>query len=190
MDMDGELPVKLLPWRPGTGDAADWEQLIPVLYEDLRRIARQRLRFDRGALTLGTTALVNECYVRLVQSSQVRVEDRQAFLAAASETMRRVLVDYARTRKRQKRGAGQAAVPLEDVEPWLSEAESSEVLRLHDALETLATMDARAARVLELRFFGGLSLDETAQVLDISVKTVQRVWLTARAWLRKEIGSA
>src|SRR6185369_9225244 len=188
--MGGDRPIKQLPWRPGVGDGASWEQLIPVLYEDLRRIARQRLRFDYGALTLGTTALVNECYVRLVQSSQVRVEDRHAFLAAASETMRRVLVDYARARKRQKRGGGQAAVPLDEVEPWLSETESNQVLRLHDALETLAAMDGRAARVLELRFFGGLSLEETAQVLEISVKTVQRVWLTARAWLRKEIGSA
>ena len=185
--MEGDGSVTQLLRRCGTADPAAWEELVPILYQDLRRIARQRLRFDRQALTLGTTALVNECYLRLIESRHLDAEDRSAFLAAASLTMRRVLVDYARTRKRQKRGGDQAAVPIEDVESWLSERESEEVLHLDEALEKLRAMDARAGQVVELRFFGGLSLEETAQVLGVSTKTVQRTWLAARAWLRKEI---
>jgi len=173
--------------RYKSGDPAVMDELVPLLYQDLRRIARQRLRFDRKAFTLGTTALVNECYLRLVQHGHLNAGDRNAFLAASSETMRRVLVDYARTRKRQKRGGGKPAVPMEEVEHWLSEKEGDELVLLDEALEKLKEMDAQAARVIELRFFTGLSLAETAEVLDVSVKTVQRQWLTARAWLRKEI---
>ena len=187
--MESEGAVTQLLRRCNTGDAAAWEELIPLLYQDLRRLARQRLRLDRKALTLNTTALVHECYLRLVQNRQLGAGDRNEFLAAASVTMRRVLVDYARTRKRLKRGGNESAVPLEEVEAWLSERESEEVLYLDEALEQLKTLDARAAQVVELRFFGGLSLQETAEVLGSSVKTVQRLWITARAWLRNQIGS-
>ena len=187
--METEGSVTQLLRRYNQGDKAAANEVIPLLYDDLRRLAHQRLRAERPGHTLGTTALVNECYLRLVQNRQLAAEDRNDFLAIASQTMRRVLVDYARTRHRQKRGGDQAQVPLEEADSFLSDREAEEVLGLDSALEKLGHADARAARVVELRFFGGLSLDETAEVLGVSAKTVQRTWLAARAWLRKEIGS-
>jgi RNA polymerase sigma factor (TIGR02999 family) len=186
--MESEGAVTQLLRRCNAGDQSALEELVPILYEDLRRLARHRLRSERKEHTLSTTALVNECYMRLVQSRQLSAEDRNDFLAAASQTMRRVLVDYARTRKRLKRGGEQTLVPLEEAESWLSEREAEQVLSLDEALDRLRVLDARAARVVELRFFGGLSLNETSQVLGVSAKTVQRTWMTARAWLRKEMG--
>lgn len=187
--MESEGAVTQLLRRCNAGDQSALEELVPILYEDLRRLARHRLRSERSEHTLSTTALVNECYMRLVQNRQLSAEDRNDFLAAASQTMRRVLVDYARTRKRLKRGGeDQTLVPLEEAENWLSEHEAEEVLSLDEALDRLRILDARAARVVELRFFGGLSLKETSQVLEVSAKTVQRTWVTARAWLRKEMG--
>ena len=187
--MPGNASVTQLLGRYQSGDRSAWDQLIPILYEDLRRLARQRLRHERHALTLGTTALVNECYLRLIETRQLDVDGRNGFLAAASETMRRVIVDYARTRNRLKRGGGRAAIPIEDVEPWLSDTEAAEVLAIDEALDRLQQLDARAAKVIELRFFVGLSLEETARVLDVSVKTVQRTWLCARAWLRQQVAA-
>ena len=188
--MQDDGSVTQLLRRYNQGDKAAAAEVIPLLYEDLRRLAHQRLRSERPGHTLSTTALVNECYLRLVQNRQLAAEDRNDFLAIASQTMRRVLVDYARGRSRQKRGGGQPQVPLEEVESFLSDREAEEVLALDSALDKLGQADARAARVVELRFFGGLSLDETAEVLEVSVKTVQRTWVAARAWLRKEIGVA
>jgi len=173
--------------RYNEGDRSVWGEFVPILYEDLRRIAHQRLRAERPGHTLSTTALVNECYLRLVENRQLAADDRNQFLAIASQTMRRVLVDYARARDREKRGGDQVQVPLEEVE-WLTPREAAEIIALDDALSRLKEWDTRAAEVVELRFFGGLSLEETAQALDVSVKTIQRVWLTTRAWLRKEIG--
>ena len=186
--MGNEGAVTGLLRRYNSGDRSAWEELIPILYEDLRRVARQRLRFDRKSQTLGTTALVNECYLRLVQNRDLGIEDRNAFLAAASLTMRRVLVDYARTRNREKRGGGQESVPIQEVEEWLTLEEGEELLGLDEALDRLRAMNGRAAQVIELRFFGGLSLDETAQVMEVSTTTVRRMWTAARAWLRKEMG--
>ena len=163
------------------------DELVPQLYEELRRLARAHLRRERPGHTLGTTALVHEAYVRLAGQAGLSADDRTRFFAIASNTMRRVLVDYARERRRIKRGGGAAAVPLDDVEPFLSEEEADELLALDDALDRLATLDPRAASVVQHRFFGGFTLEETASLLDVSLKTVQRDWVAASAWLRKEV---
>jgi RNA polymerase sigma factor (TIGR02999 family) len=172
------------------GDAAALPELIGLLYHDLHRIAERELRRERRGHTLGPTALVNEAYLRLSRDAHINAPSRTRFLAAACVSMRRVLLDYARTRKRLKRGGGEAPLPLDEsaVADLMSEREADEILALEDALGRLAAADERAARVVELRFFGGLSMEEIAQVLDVSSKTVQRTWLAARAWLRKEIG--
>jgi RNA polymerase sigma factor (TIGR02999 family) len=186
--VDSAKPITQLIRRFNDGDETVWEELVPHVYEDLRRLAHARLQHERAHHTLCTTALVNECYLRLIANRQLSAEDREGFVALASQTMRRLLVDYARTRKRLKRGTGVAPVPLDEVEQWLTIGEADEVLSIDEALERLKTLDGRAVRVIELRYFAGLSLDETAAVMKISSKTVQRIWITARAWLRKELG--
>jgi RNA polymerase sigma factor (TIGR02999 family) len=157
------------------------------LYDELRKLARAHLRRERDGHTLSTTALVNEAYLRLVTQGNIDPNDRTRFFSIASSTMRRVLVDHARRRLRFKRGEGADAVPLEEAEAWLSDSEADELVALDQALERLAAVDRRASAVVQHRFFGGLSLDETAELLGISKKTVQRDWLTARAWLRREV---
>ncbi len=169
------------------GDEAALENLMPLLYDELRAMARQQLRHEQPGHTLNPTALVNEVYLKLVQQRQIKAAHRMQFLAVASRTMHRILVDYARTKKRLKRGGGQKPIPLEEVDPFLTDQEADEVLALDEALDRLMTLNERASRVVQYRFYSGLTLEETAQVLEISVKTVQRDWLTARAWLRKEI---
>jgi len=187
--MPDEGPITQLLRRCEEGDTSALEELVPILYQDLRQVARQRLRIDPKSETLGTTALVNECYLRLLKNRQLGAGDRNAFLAAASQTMRRILVDYARARGRKKRGGDQVTIPLEDAEGWLTNGEKEELIQLDIALDKLKAMDPHAAQVVELRYFAGLSLEETAQILGISVKSVQRQWVNARAWLRKEIAS-
>ncbi len=188
MDGPGEVTTWLARLRDGSPEALD--RLVPLLYEDLRRLARQRLRGEREGHTLDTAALVNEAYLRLVDQRRVSAGDRSEFFAAASRTMRRVLVDYARARKRAKRGGGVEPVPLEAVEEFLSERVADETLALDAALARLEAAQPRAARVVELRFFGGLTFDEAAAVLGVSAKTVQRDGEAAMAWLRKEVRSA
>ncbi len=173
--------------RPLDNEAFD--ALVPQLYDELRRLARGRMRGERQGLTLQTTALVHEAYLKLRQQHRLAHADRSRLLAAAGVTMRRLLVDHARTRRRAKRGGDARPVPLEDVEPFLSDQEASEVLALDDALERLARIDPRGAEVVTHRFFTGLTLEESADLLGISSKTVQRSWLAARAWLRKEVAS-
>lgn len=170
-----------------SGDSAAMEQLVPLLYSELRAVARSRLRKERAHHTLETTALVHEAYLRLRQQQRLRVRDRTAFHTVAGNAMRRVLIDYARARKRLKRGGGETSVPFEEVEEFLSESEAEEMLDLDDALNRLEAMNPEGAQVVHHRFFGGLTLDETAEVLGVSSKTVQRRWLAARSWLRKEI---
>ena len=187
--LETEKPITELLRRYNSGDQAVWQELVPYVYEDLRRLAHQRMRNERSGHTLSTTAVVNECYLRLIRNRQLAAENRGEFLALANQTMRRLLVDHARYRKRLKRGANALQVPLEDVAEWLTDHEAEEILRLDDALENLAKLDPRAAEVVELRFFGGLSVEDVAEVLKVSGKTVQRTWIAARAWLRKEIGS-
>ena len=163
------------------------DELVPQLYDELRRLARAHLRREQPGHTLGTTGLVHEVYIRLAGQAGLPADDRTRFFAIASNTMRRVLVDYARERGRIKRGGGAAAVSLDEVEPFLSEVEAEELLSLDEALDRLATLNPRAASVVQHRFFGGFTLDETASLLGVSLKTVQRDWLVASAWLRKEV---
>jgi len=173
--------------RVAEGDDGALDHLVQLLYGRLRKIARQQLRRERSEHTLGTTALVNEAYLRLRSDQKVPAESRTQFFAAAAQTMQRVLIDYARARKRLKRGGGQDPIPLEEVEAFLSERQADEILAIEEALQRLARIDDRASKVVIFRFFGGLSLAETAQALEVSVKTVQRTWVTARAWLRREV---
>ncbi len=176
--------------RLKAGERDALPELVLLLYQDLHRIARRQLSHERHGHTLGPTALVNEAYLRLSRDAKIDAASRTQFLAAASVSMRRVLVDYARTRKRQKRGGGQPVDPLDEgaVAKLISEREADEILALENGLTRLEAADERAAQVVQLRFFGGLSMEEIAQALDVSVKTVQRTWLAARAWLRKEVG--
>ena len=171
------------------GEPGALEKLVPMLYGELRRIARENLRRERAQHTLRTTALVNEAYLRLLGGGPISVEDRSRFFGAVSRAMQRVLADYARARRRKKRGSGQAPIPLEEVEPFLSEQQAEEILALEDALNRLEKLDGRAAKVVRLRFFAGLTIEEIAQSFQLSERTVRRDWITARAWLRKEVAA-
>ena len=185
---DGQVTEWLARWRAGDREAP--ERLVPLVYDELRQVARRQLRRESAGHTLSATALVHEVYLRLLQQRQLSATDRDNFLAIAAQTMRRILVDHARARLRLKRGGDNRPVGLEaghDV-PLLSDTEVEEVLAIDMALERLAQIDERAHRVVECRIFAGLTLEETAQALGISSKSVQRTWMTARAWLRKEIG--
>lgn len=160
-----------------------------LLYDELRQVARRHVRQEAPANTLGATALVHEVYLRLLDQRRIAAADRDGFLAIAAVTMRRVLVDYARRRQSLKRGGADVTVTLDDdlPGPLLAEAELDEVLALETALQRLAGIDERAARVVECRFFAGLTLEETASALRLAPRTVQRTWQFARAWLRQEI---
>ena len=173
------------------GDDRALDELIPLMYRELRAVARHQVRGERPERTLSTTALVHEAYVRLSRQNRLQPEDRQDFLAAAAVTMRRILIDAARQRLAEKRGGERRREPLEEVLPWRQAPEADEELvALDDALERLREASPRAHQVVELRFFAGLSLAETSAVLGLSTKTVQRDWMAARAWLRSRLRSA
>lgn len=184
-------PGEITRWLEGlrSGEAGALERLVPLLYEELRRMARDRLRGERSEHTLSPTALVHEAYLRLSDQRRIPAGNRLEFFAAASRTMFRVLVDHARGRSRRKRGGAEAPVPLDEVAPFLSDRGSEEVLEMADALKRLEAMEPRAARIVELKFFAGLSGEEIAQLLGVSGRTVERDWQAARAWLRKEVGA-
>lgn len=165
------------------------DELVAKLYEELRTLAHAHLRRERTGHTLSTTGLANEAYLRLVQQHSLAGIGRAEFFSAASAAMRRILVDSARARLRIKRGGGAEMVPLDDVEEFLSVDEAEEMVALDDALERLRVVNPRGADVVTCRFFTGLSLEETAETLGVSAKTVQRDWLVARAWLRKEVAA-
>ena len=162
---------------------------MPVVYHELRQVARRQLSRESPDHTLSPTALVHEAYLRLLRQHHVQIMDREGLLAVAGVTMRRVLVDHARSRTRQKRGGDARPVPLEwgDEPPLLDDVQAEEVLAIDVALDRLGALDDRARRVVECRVFAGLTLQETADALGISSKSVQRTWTAARAWLRKEI---
>jgi RNA polymerase sigma factor (TIGR02999 family) len=187
-----EITVLLKAW--GSGDAAALNQLTPLVYEELRRLARRYMRNERVGNTLQTTALVNEAYLRLVDAKSVGWQDRVHFFAVSAQMMRRILVDAARARASGKRG-GQlkrvnhsSAFNLDEI-PDVSSTRDRELVAIDDALKVLAEMDPRKARVIELRFFGGLSVEETAEVLKISPQSVMRDWKLAKAWLLRELAS-
>lgn len=184
-----EGQITLLLKRLSDGDDEALERLMPLLYDELHTLARSHLRSERAGHTLNATALVNEVYLKLVRHEVIDAANRTQFFGIASKTMRRLLCDYARTRKRLKRGGGVRPLPIDDVEHFLSDEEAGEVLALDEALTRLAAIDPRAGEVVQHRFFSGLTLAETADLLGVSLKTVQRDWSAARAWLRKEIGS-
>ena len=181
----GEITRALERLRDGSAGSLD--RVVSLLYDELRSLARRRLRGERTGHTLDTTALVHEVYLRLFSQQTIDAATRGDFFAVASNTMRRVLVDYARTRHRQKRGGGLQAVPLDDVDPFLSARATEEVLGIDEALERLRALQPRAMKVVEMHFFGGLTLLEISGLLGISEKTAQRDWQAARAWLRKEV---
>jgi len=180
----GEITQLLQGWRGGDRQALD--ALLPVVYKELQRLAHFQLRQERSGHTLQSAALVNEAYLRLVGLKPPQWESRTHFFAIAAQLMRQILVDYARRHRAKKRGGGAEEVPLEDATQLLP-GKDIDVVALDDALKELAKVDPRKAQVVELRFFGGLSFDEAAEVLNVSAVTVSRDWSTARAWLHREI---
>lgn len=182
------LDVTTLLARWSSGDAGALEQLTPIVYDELRRIARRHLARERKDHTLQSTALVHEAYLRLIGGSGSEYHNRQHFFAVAAQVIRRVLVDHARAVNAAKRGGGAQKILLEDQPEASSPAENiAEVLALHEALERLAAFDQQQERIVELRYFAGLSIEETAEVLGVSAATVKRDWVMARAWLAREL---
>lgn len=179
----GEISKLLHAWSEG--DQTAIEKLTPIVYAELYRLARRYMRNERVGHSLQPTALVNEAYLRLVRCNRMQWQDRAHFFAVSSQLMRRVLVEYAR-RHNQKRGGDVHHVSLEE-NRVTGGMRSADLLALDDALNSLAHIDERKMRVVEMRFFGGLSLEETAEALNVSVPTVMRDWNTARAWLRREL---
>lgn len=174
----------LLSW--GKGDPGAREALIPLVYDELRRLARRHLRGERPDHTLQSAALVHEAYLRLIRQEQPQWQNRAHFFGVAAQLMRHILVDHARRRAAAKRGAGAPRLTL-DADVALPQEREVDVVALDDALKQLAALDEQASRVVELRFFGGLSIEETSVVLGVSPATVKREWATARAWLQREM---
>jgi RNA polymerase sigma factor (TIGR02999 family) len=183
----GNLTDLLLRWQQG--DAAALDDLITLLYDDLKKLAHRCLRNERAGHTLQTTALVNEAYLRLTRAKRMHIQDRTHFFAFAAVAMRRILVDEARKRGNQKRGGARIRVTLEEAQAFLPER-NIEVLALDQALTRLAKFSPRKCRVIELRFFAGLSIEECAEALNVSTDVVKREWRTAKLWLLKELDEA
>jgi len=178
--------VTLLLNRWSEGDQTALEQLTPLVYEELHRLAHQHLRREGPGHILQTSALINEAYLRLVDQPRLRWENRNHFFGIAARLMRRILVDDARKRNAAKRGGSLIQVPLDEAASMADE-QAANVSALDDALKILETIDARQGQIVELRFFGGLSIEETANVLQVSPGTVMRDWTFARAWLQNEM---
>ncbi len=170
------------------GDVPGFDELFPLVYDVLRRIAHRHLAGERSGHTLATTDLVHEAYLKLVRLDRIEWQGRAHFLAIAARAMRNILVDYALRRKAEKRGGGGARVTLED-DLAVQEASGSDVLAVHAALERLEAIDARQGRVVECRYFAGMSIEETAQALGVSPASVKRDWALARAWLNRELSA-
>ena len=170
---------------PGDDEAA--ARLFPMVYDELRRRAAAALKGERTDHTLQPTALVHEAFLRLADLPDRQWQDRAHFVAVAARAMRRILVDHARARKAVKRGSGEIRVSLEDIDVPAGDGVDVDLVTLDEALDGLALLDERQARIVELRFFGGLTVDETAALIDVSTRTVKREWQMARAWLRREL---
>ncbi len=180
-----EVTQLLVAWSKG--DQSAFERLMPLVYDELRRLARQYMRREPDGHTLQTTALVNEAYLRLIEQKEVQWQNRAHFFALSAKLMRRILVSMARARHAHKRGGTAQQVALEEA-LMISEERAAELVALDDALEVLQSLDPRRSRVVELRYFGGLSVEETAEVLQVSPDTVMREWKRAKAWLYSELG--
>lgn len=183
----GQVTELLVEWSAGNKQALD--RLMPLIYDELRQLARRYLSRERQSHTLQTTALVNEAYMRLVDQTRVHWQNRAHFFGIAAQMMRRILIDHARSHLYAKRGGGVDPISLDDV-PVVTEERAADLVALDDALTCLADSDPRKSRVVELRFFGGLTNEEIAEVLSISVNTVTRDWTFARAWLLREMKGA
>jgi RNA polymerase sigma factor (TIGR02999 family) len=175
----------LARWKDG--DEAALQQLVPIVHEELRRLARRQMAGERPGHTLQPTALVNEAYLRLVNLNQMQWQNRAHFFAMGARLMRRILVDFARSRGYQKRGGGAKQVSFTQALEVAAEGQATDVVALNDALEALAEVDERKSRVVELRFFGGLSVEETAEVLNVSRETIRRDWKFAKMWLLRHL---
>ena len=182
--VDADVTGLLLAW--GGGDEAALERLVPLVHAELHRIAMRMMQGERAGHSLQATALVNEAYLRLIDVRRVQWQDRNHFLSMAARLMRRVLVDHARNRRYQKRGGGAVRVTLIDALD-LTREPGRDLVALDEALTALAAIDERKSRVIELRFFGGLSVEETAAILEVSVDTVMRDAKLAKAWLQREL---
>ena len=179
-----EVTQLLLAWSQG--DQSALERLIPLVHAELHRLAHRCMDRERAGHTLQTTALVNEAYLRLIDSSQVRWQNRAHFFAVSAQLMRRILVDFARSRHNLKRGGATQRVSLDEA-LLVPQEPDPDLIALDEALNALAALDPRQARAVELRFFGGLSVEETAEVLQVSPETVHRDWRVAKAWLLREL---
>ncbi|MEP6569533.1 MAG: sigma-70 family RNA polymerase sigma factor [Acidobacteriota bacterium] len=184
--MSPSPPVTQLLVAWGNGDETARDELMPLVYQELHGLAHQYMKRERSGNTLQTSALVNEAFVKLVDQKDVHWQNRAHFFGIAAQLMRRILVDHARSRQYLKRGGGAPHVSLEEV-AIVSQERSAEVVALDDALTSLAAVDARKSQIVELRFFGGLSIGETAELLGVSAGTVMRDWTLAKAWLRREM---
>ena len=182
-----EITRLLVAW--GDGDESALAELTPLVYEELHRLAHHYMSDERPGHTLQTTALVNEAYVRLIDWKSVRWQNRAHFFAVSAQLMRRILVDFARSRGYHKRGGGVRAITLDEALVTAKD-KGADMVALDEALNALAQLDARQSRVVELRYFGGLSIDETAEVLKVSPGTVRRDWSLARAWLHRELSKS
>jgi RNA polymerase sigma factor (TIGR02999 family) len=187
-DEAGGGDVTVLLGQIGQGDERAASRLIPLVYGELRRLAGGYMRHERSDHTLQPTALVHEAFLRLVEQSSVDWKGRAHFFRVAAQMMRRILIDHARGTLREKRGTGEKPVPLEEALVFAPE-QSTELIKLDEALERLSKIDPRQGRIVELRFFGGLTVEETAEAMGISPKTVKRDWSVAKAWLHGDLKS-
>jgi RNA polymerase sigma factor (TIGR02999 family) len=178
-----EVTKLLLAWSQG--DAAAFEKLMPLVHAELRRVARRHMAQERLGHTLQATALVNEAYLKLIDVSRMKWQNRAHFFAMSSRLMRRILVDFARSRHYQKRGGGAQQVTLDEAFP--AAQRDTDILALDEVLTALAAVDPRRSQVVEMRFFGGLTVEETAEALHVSVDTVMRDWKLAKAWLLRQL---
>ena len=179
-----EVTQLLINWSKG--DRAALDELIPLVHAELRRLARHYMAQENSGHTLQTSALINEAYIRLVDQQNMPWQNRAHFFGVAAQVMRHILIDHARRHCRAKRGGGARRVPLEEA-MIVNDKRAEELVVLDDALKALAVLDPRKSRIIELRFFGGLSIEETAEALRISSITVTREWRSAKAWLRREM---
>ncbi len=169
------------------GDGRALDRLTPLLYDELRRIARHKLRFERANHTLNTTALVHEAYLQLVKQEDTTWQSRVHFMAVASKVMRRILLTYAERRRAQKRGGGRQKVPLEDIHAVITDERADELIALDEALDRLAAFDEKGAQMVQYRFFGGLTQKEIGEVMGMSERTVRRHWVVAKSWIHREV---
>ena len=185
MRQNGEdITGLLLDW--GNGDKAALDRVMPLIYQELRRLAHRQMRRERPGDTLQTTALVNEAYLRLIDYERVRPRDRAHFLAIAAQAMRRILIERARSRRANKHGSGGQKISLDEAEQ-VSDQRAADLVALDEALDGLTAIDSRKGQVVELKYFGGMTIEEIAEALGVSAPTVERDWRMAKVWLHREI---